>query len=56
MSREDGNYELQKSIPNGYEGTYQEVMVKTFGALVSVLIDISLSLAIIADKIKEGEK
>lgn len=49
MSRREENEEMRKAMSQGYTGDYESVMVKTLGAITGTLIDISRSLAVIAD-------
>lgn len=59
MTREDENTKLRRSL-NSFEmkekdGTVEEVMCNRLGLIEITLVDISRSLAIIADKVESGE-
>lgn len=54
MSRTEQNQVFLESMPKGFEGSYQDVIIRTLGCITGVLMDMSKSLAILADK--EGEQ
>lgn len=51
MTRTEENKEVINYLANNKrEGTYQEIVVFSLGEIITLLADISKSLAIIADK------
>lgn len=53
MSRKDENDMMVKNLSTSFNGTAEEGKLFLLGSMSAILIDISKSLAVIADKLKE---
>lgn len=56
MTREEGNKINMSVLPSKIEGNAEYVTARTLGVMVSVLMDISVSLARITDILERGDE